>query len=43
VAQIEQPFVLELVVRLGDGIGADDQLFGERADAGKLICCMSWR
>jgi hypothetical protein len=29
--------VFELVVGLGDGVGADDEVFGEGADAGKLV------
>src|SRR5262249_6711031 len=36
-AKLEEAFVFELVVGFGDGVGADDELFGEGADAGKLV------
>jgi len=39
-AQFQEALMFELVVRLGDGVGADDELFGEGADARKLIAVL---
>src|SRR5260221_8786324 len=37
VAQLDDALVLELAVRLGDRVRIDDELFGERTDAGQLF------
>src|SRR5947199_2381649 len=36
-AQLDDSFVLELAIRFGDGVWIDDQLFGQRTNAGQLF------
>ena len=40
VAQFEKPLMLEFGVGLGDGVVADDELFGQGADAGHLVAVL---
>ena len=36
-AQFDHPFVFELAIDLGDRVWIDDQLLGQRPDAGQLL------